>query len=74
MYRTHVDFRKSIKGLTLTVEQELGLDPFNTSLHLFSNRMRENVAIRLKSVTCGCIAPEPTHQALPVRTKTSSFT
>uniref|UniRef100_UPI0006B4A48D IS66 family insertion sequence element accessory protein TnpB n=1 Tax=Marinagarivorans algicola TaxID=1513270 RepID=UPI0006B4A48D len=45
LYRTHVDFRKSINGLTLIVEQELGLDPFNTSLYLFSNRMRDKVKI-----------------------------
>jgi len=45
LYRTPVDFRKSINGLALIVEQELGLDPFNTSLYLFSNRARDKVKI-----------------------------
>ena len=43
LYRRAVDFRNSINGLVLIVEQELGLDPFNASLYLFSNRARDKV-------------------------------
>lgn len=45
LYRPSVDFRKSINGLALIVEQELELDPFNTSLYLFSNRARDKIKI-----------------------------
>ena len=45
LYRSPVDFRKSINGLALVVEQELGLDPFNASLYLFSNRARDKIKI-----------------------------
>ena len=41
-----VDFRKSIDGLTLLVEQGLALNPFATkSLHVFVNRQRDKVKI-----------------------------
>ena len=36
-----VDFRKSIDGLSLIVEQSLGLDPFAEALHVFVNRRGE---------------------------------
>ncbi len=45
LYRTPVDFRKSINGLALIVEQELGLDPFSTGLYLFSNRAHDKIKI-----------------------------
>ena len=45
LYRPYVDFRKSINGLALIVEQELELDPFNTSLYLFSNHARDKIKI-----------------------------
>ena len=45
LYRDAVDFRKSINGLALIVEQELGLDPFNTGLYLFTNRARDKIKI-----------------------------
>lgn len=45
LYRAPVDFRKSINGLALIVEQELQLDPFNASLYLFSNRTRDKIKI-----------------------------
>lgn len=41
-----VDFRKSINGLTLLVEQGLALNPFATeSLYVFVNRQRDKVKI-----------------------------
>lgn len=41
-----VDFRKSINGLSLLVEQHLALDPFaSESLYVFVNRQRDKVKI-----------------------------
>ena len=40
-----VDFRKSIAGLSLLVEQTLMLDPFAPALYVFSNRKRDKVKI-----------------------------
>lgn len=40
-----VDFRKSIAGLSLLVEQTLRLDPFAPALYVFSNRKRDKVKI-----------------------------
>ena len=34
LYRDPVDFRKSYRGLSLIVEQELGHDPFTGALYL----------------------------------------
>ncbi|WP_332879528.1 IS66 family insertion sequence element accessory protein TnpB [Massilia sp. S19_KUP03_FR1] len=36
--REPVDFRKSIGGLSVLVEQELRLDPFGSALYVFVNR------------------------------------
>lgn len=40
-----VDFRKSICGLSLVVEQELQLDPFGSVLFVFINRRRDKIKI-----------------------------
>ena len=40
-----VDFRKSINGLSILVEQALGLDPFAEKLYVFSNRKRDKIKI-----------------------------
>ncbi len=40
-----VDFRKSITGLSLLVEQSLNLDPFAATLYVFSNKRRDKVKI-----------------------------
>ena len=43
---THtVDFRKSIAGLSLLVEQTLQLDPFAPVLYVFTNKRRDKVKI-----------------------------
>ena len=42
-----VDFRKSITGLSLLVEQQLGLDPFEHTLYVFVNRKRDKLKILL---------------------------
>jgi transposase len=43
--REAVDFRKSINGLSILVEEALGLDPFAEKLYVFSNRKRDKVKI-----------------------------
>ena len=40
-----VDFRKSIDGLSLIVEQGLGLDPFADTLYCFLNRRGDKIKI-----------------------------
>ena len=47
LYRSAIDFRKSIGGLSALVEQELGMNPFGDALYLFINRRRD----RIKSCT-----------------------
>jgi len=43
--REPVDMRKSIDGLSLLVEQGLGLDPFAPQLYVFCNRARDKVKL-----------------------------
>ena len=40
-----VDFRKSIAGLSLVVEQSLELDPFAPALYVFTNRRKDKIKI-----------------------------
>jgi len=42
-----VDFRKSITGLSLLVEQALSLNPFDTTMYVFINRKRDKIKILL---------------------------
>ena len=43
--RERVDMRKSINGLSILVEQALGLDPFSPRLFVFCNRKRDKIKI-----------------------------
>ncbi len=43
--RECVDMRKSINGLSILVEQALGLDPFAPKLFVFCNRKRDKLKI-----------------------------
>jgi transposase len=43
--RAPIDFRKSINGLSVLVEQELGLDPFAQALYVFVNRQRTKLKV-----------------------------
>lgn len=45
LHREPVDFRLSINGLAMLVEQALGLDPFASCAYVFSNRRRDRVKI-----------------------------
>ena len=43
--RQPVDFRKSISGLSLIVEQALRLDPFGQAVYVFTNAQRNRIKI-----------------------------
>jgi transposase len=43
--REAVDFRKAINGLSIVVEESLGLDPFAARLYVFRNRKRDRIKI-----------------------------
>jgi transposase len=43
LYREPIDFRKAIDGLSVLVEQELGLSPFASALYVFTNRQRNKI-------------------------------
>ena len=43
--REPVDFRKSIGGLSVLVEQALGRDPFGSALYVFVNRSRNKIKV-----------------------------
>ncbi len=45
LYRGVADMRKSINGLSILVEQELGLDAFAPRLFVFANRKQDKVKI-----------------------------
>lgn len=45
LYRDVVDFRKSINGLVLVVEQELERSAFEPALYLFCNRGKDKLKI-----------------------------
>lgn len=45
LYRGIVDMRKSINGLSVIVEEELGLSPFAPALYVFCNRRRDKIKI-----------------------------
>lgn len=40
-----IDFRKSINGLSVLVEQELELNPFGSALYVFINRQRNKIKV-----------------------------
>lgn len=43
--RAPIDFRKGMTGLSVMVEQELGLNPFGEALYVFVNRGRNKIKI-----------------------------
>lgn len=43
LYRDFVDFRKSINGLSLIVEQQMGLSPLTGSVFVFCNKGRDKL-------------------------------
>jgi len=45
LHRDIVDFRKSINGLSLIVEQELAMDVYSSALFVFCNKQRDKLKI-----------------------------
>ena len=45
IYQPAVDFRKAINGLSLLVENELKLSPFDRALFVFRNRSRRQIKV-----------------------------
>ena len=45
LYQAPIDFRKSINGLSVLVEQELQLNPFGRALYVFINRKRNKIKV-----------------------------
>jgi len=43
LHRDVVDFRKSINGLMVVVEDEMKISPFNGGLFIFCNRSRDKI-------------------------------
>ena len=45
LHRDPVDFRKAINGLSVIVEQEMGLSPYDECLFVFCNRSRDKLKV-----------------------------
>lgn len=45
LHREYVDFRKSINGLSVIVEQQMALSPFSPSLFVFCNKKRDKLKV-----------------------------
>jgi len=45
VHRLPVDFRKSINGLSVIVQDAMQLDPFSSALFVFGNRRRDKIKI-----------------------------
>jgi len=45
LYRHFVDFRKSINGLVIIVEQQMQLSPFTGSVFVFCNKGRDKLKV-----------------------------
>ena len=45
LHRDPVDFRKSINGLSVIVNEAMGLSPFDPGLFVFCNRQRDKLKV-----------------------------
>jgi transposase len=55
LHRDVVDFRKSINGLMVIVEQEMQLSPFAPALFVFCNRNRDRIKVLYWDQTGFCL-------------------
>ena len=55
LHRDAVDFRKSINGLVLIVEQQMALSPFADALFVFCNKSRDKLKLVYWDQTGFCL-------------------
>ncbi len=55
LHKQPVDFRKSINGLSLLVEQEMQLSPFSGALFVFCNQQRTRLKVLYWDSTGFCL-------------------
>lgn len=55
LHREPVDFRKSLNGLSVLVEQAMGMSPFSEALFVFGCRSRDKVKVLYWDKTGFCL-------------------
>ncbi|RLA47988.1 MAG: IS66 family insertion sequence hypothetical protein [Gammaproteobacteria bacterium] len=55
LHRDAVDFRKSINGLSVIVEQAMNLSPFDAALFVFCNKQRDKLKVLYWDNTGFCL-------------------
>jgi len=55
LHRDAVDFRKSINGLQLIIEQQMELSPFEDALFVFCNKKRDKLKVLYWDQTGFCL-------------------
>ncbi len=55
LHRLPVDFRKSINGLSVLVQETMQLSPFSPALFVFGNRQRDKIKILFWDKTGYCL-------------------
>ncbi len=55
LHREPVDFRKAINGLSVIVEQAMGLSPFDPALFVFCNKHRDKLKVLYWDRTGFCL-------------------
>lgn len=55
LHRNFVDFRKSINGLSIIVEQEMVLSPYDSGLFVFCNKGRDKLKLLYWDKTGFCL-------------------
>ncbi len=55
LHREPVDFRKAVNGLTIIVEQEMELSPFDDALFIFCNKARDKLKVLYWEQTGFCL-------------------
>jgi transposase len=55
LHREAVDFRKSINGLVMMVEQEMNLSPFAEAIYVFSNKAYDKIKVVYWDKTGFCL-------------------
>lgn len=55
LHRDTVDFRKSINGLSIIVEQSMNLSPYDSALFVFCNKSRDKLKVLYWDKTGFCL-------------------